>query len=707
MADVHGYSPLVGRTAELRDLHHGLCDRRAPVLVITGPSGIGKTALIDSFAASSTRHADHFTRVWFHSLYRTSWTSTLTDFRRELEWVPRNATVEEIQQRIIDSCQATPTLLILDNADEGNIARLALFVERWRESVSNSSLVITAQPYISAQLPAALPVITLHGIESDAAILDLCGELAEKFPEHAILEVGRLLGGNPQQLLFLSWIQPEKMEDLRDYAENLKNAENQIAVEELIETSDIPGLFFLALGIHRSAVVTDELLAFLWDQFGARGTDAYVRDRNKLQQKKVLLPIDQDVFRLHESVQVQLEKALAHRISAAGIPHFHHYFAEFYEKALRASVSTKNLTHFIYHSLAAHDYALALRTSVEGAAAQALATRGAAVLVRQELEKLDTAECLREASPLEEARLCLRLGGICNDLSDHEATLRYMERAARLLRQCETEQGSLQRQVWYYNAVAFCNLGQSDRCLQEYFKIVDSCTEPRDDLACLSLGYLAHDLKYRDMELALELGRLAVDWARSEQHKEVLPKNICSYAESLAITRQEGEAVRLFLEAAELCDEAQRQRELGRIETNLGFALSLQRDDRAAGYLSSGKAHSTAVGDRRRVTQAILYSGVETFLAGAHTDGARQFAQSADLLYMLQDGRYFVLALCWTLQAAGYTPREYPTRADKRATAILTETDNAHLLAYSEAHPAFRLYYEFWWRHLSAILVET
>ncbi|MBO0800733.1 MAG: hypothetical protein J2P31_18090, partial [Blastocatellia bacterium] len=369
----------------MRKLHHLLVEGHEPVLVVAGPSGIGKTVIADTFASNVRLASDAFQRVWFHSLYRVSWTSALADIRKELEWAPRNATVEEIETNIIDSCRLVPTLVVLDNADAGNVKELAKFVARWQAQSRVSSLLITAQTHIAAQLPSSLPMLTLGGIQSDAAILDLCGDLADKFPERTVLEVGRLVEGNPQRLLFLSWIQPDLEEELKEYAANLQRDENNFLIEEFIENTRIPALFFLALGIHRSFIVSDKLLAFLWDNLGSGATDAYVQVRENLIQKRMIVPIGEYVFRLHETVHLQLEKALVHRVGLAGIPHFHHFFAEFYEKALSEEITTTNLTHFIYHSLSAKDYMLALRTSVQGQAAQALATRGAAVLVRQEL----------------------------------------------------------------------------------------------------------------------------------------------------------------------------------------------------------------------------------------------------------------------------------------------------------------------------------
>ena len=438
------FTPVVGRTHELRELFQRSCVQRAPALVVSGPSGIGKTALVDHFVAGLAAGDAHFVRIWVHSLYRASWTSVLADLRRRLEWIPDNATVAEIESRLIESCNSTPTLIVLDNVEATNVHDVQRFVDAWSGAVRDSSVIVTAQNQVGAQF-ASLPTLKLKGLESDAAVLETLGDLTQEFSREALLDVGRLVGGNPQKLLFLSWIGPKTSDELRETALGLQRDDDQFEIEDFIENEGIPSLFFLALGIHRGRVVTDELLATLWDNFTSRGAAAYVRARGTLTQRQILIPIREDTFAVHESVHVRLEKALRHRVGNNQIPMFHRYFADYYAQRLETGATTRALTHFVHHSLAAGDYPLAYQ----------LVTRrpspsGSAVLARQELTKLDTPEAVRSVGPLAEARLCLRLGAVCNDLSDHAATLAYMVRADRSLAEVDdVAVGMLRRQIWY------------------------------------------------------------------------------------------------------------------------------------------------------------------------------------------------------------------------------------------------------------------
>ncbi len=676
-------------------MHAMICDDRRPIVVVTGASGVGKTSMASHFVALM-HGGPVFRRTWTQSLYRTSWVSAAADIRRRLGWAPQNATVREIEDLLIASCRTDPTLILLDNVDHGNVDDVRNFADRWMAADTRSSLIVTAQPLVAARFDVATPRLELTGIQSSAAVLELLSDLTESFTERELLDVGALVEFNPQKLLFLNWIAPSAMPELTERAQNLRHGDGRSAVEDVIEGAGIPALFFLALGIHRSFQVTDTLLSSLWDNFSSRGAAAYIRAREQLLQKKVLTPIGDNTFSLHESVHLQLEKLLLHRVGADRIRFFHLFFAEYYIHALRHEVSTLHLTHFVYHSVAAKDFPLAFQPVADRRVAKALGVNGSAVLAHHELERLDTPEALSAVTATDRAALFLTLAGLCNDLSDHQATLAYTARAEEALPSAPAA-AALRRQVWYYRAVGFSNLGQSDRCLQEYFRIVESCTSDDDELACLSLGYLAHDLKYRDLGLALEIGEQAMQWAGKNHAIRIGPKNMCSYAESLVIAGRHGEALELFGRAARLAEQHQLTREVGRIETNRGFVLALLGSPQAEDHLRTGQARSKAVGDRRRQTQALLYSGVNAARQGERDRGRHLIRQAAELLRALGDGRYFVSALCWCLQLDGIQPQLYPQQSG-------SPPDYESFFTHADNHTEFSIYYQFWWRHLSDVL---
>jgi hypothetical protein len=246
--------------------------------------------------------------------------------------------------------------------------------------------------------------------------------------------------------------------------------------------------------------------------------------------------------------------------------------------------------------------------------------------------------------------------------------------------------------------VAYSNTGHSDLCLQNYFRIVDSCQELEDPQACLSLGYLAHDLKYRDLSMAAELGELSIKWARSFDSGDVLPKNLCSYAESQALLGRISEAYNLFEEAALRCQQDRNQRELGRIQTNWGLVMSRRGDPAAVELLTSGSEASRRLGDRRRFFQGLLYQGVHATSHGDRMRGRALMLDAGEGFMGLDDGRYFAPALMWLLQLDRQDELELTEHYDQ------VRDDLAPLVAHINMRPRYDVYRSFWQRHLKEYL---
>ena len=534
---------LIGREEELAHLNQRVCVDGVKILVVTGPSGIGKTKLIEAY---STGHSviGTFAQTIFSTVYRTDWTTALSQLKRHLGRVPANATLTELEDAVINLASTKRILLVLDNVENVNVSDIEAFARRWSTAPHSSTLLLTAQDEVRAVLPPSWPDLRLRGLTDEDDILALLGNLRAALPIQELCQVGEALDGNPQLLLFLRWLEPATVAALRESAAKLLDRQTAEAVEDLVDQTSLSTLFFLALGVHKDLNVTDELLATLWDHFGSRGAEPFVRAISALTDHGFLAPTKPGSYRLHESVHVSLPKALRHRVGDDRIPSLHHYFAEYYRRTLHRAATSTALTHFAYHARLARDYRLIYDTLIGRGLAETMANRGTAVHMRAELESVVQSLSDDVLLPEEQAQLYLVLGRLCNDLSDHDRALNYMAGCEDLMSHIAIPdaRAMLQRESWYVSAVAFSNTGQSDACLQHYFRIVDSCSADSDELACLSLGYLAHDLKYRDINVASALGQKSVAWARSFDSHVTLAKNLCSYAETAALLHSHSEA---------------------------------------------------------------------------------------------------------------------------------------------------------------------
>lgn len=699
--------PLTGRVKELEELRQAFLGQ-TKALAIVGPSGIGKTALADAFVKQYDLEPGPRVRTLYLSLYRKSWTSALAELAAMIGTVPRNYTATEIQDAILEISAQERIFLVLDNVELAHAAAVGDFALQWIAQTHDGRLLLTAQPAVAADLPSELTRHHLEGIRDEAQILQLFGELASSFDNKTLLEVAEIVAYNPQAILFLGWLEPEDEASLRRSAHNLRNLEVPEALDDLIERSGLPALFFLALGVHSSSIVRESMLASLWDRLGARGAGSFVEARELLVERRFLLRVDPATFRLHESVHVQLEKALVQRVGKERIPSLHHYFSEYYRKSLRVTGSVDDLSLFVHHGLESRNVESVYRTLVDGQGLTEHAGAATAVHLQQLVELLLAEAIISSLTTRQQIGVYVRLGELCNDLSEHERTLDLIASARRIL---DTEIPSafvLDQTMNYLSAVANSQLGRSSDCMKFYFQVVQSRPDDTDERACVSLAYLAQDLKYHDLATAIAIGATAVDWARQLANPLLIAKNLCTQAESLILDGQAAEAMAQFSEAASLAEAAGDERQLGRVLVNWGFADAVVGDVAGAREkIVRGRSLSVATGDRRREAQAHVFEFVATVRAGEWSQSISDLSRAANMLLLQGDGRWFVPSLFWLLYALDLEWRTYPSSTANSAVPTTRREalmEIPKFLRYAAAHQEFRVYHTFWLTYLAELI---
>jgi tetratricopeptide (TPR) repeat protein len=702
--DYYGRHALAGRASELEQLCNRLLEDQDGVIALVGDSGIGKTALADAAADMASRR--YFQVTFRLSLYRTTWVAALSRMRKELTpQVPMNATYAEQEAALLLHFKNVKSLLILDNVDQFNTAEVSAFINLWRANYHGSKILLTAQPGVLSDELLGNAKMAVTGITDDDAVSQLFGPLAQRFERSILLRVADVVGRSPQFMLMLRWLAPRSQEALDNHARRLAEASEIPALDQVLDAAGIPSLFFLSLGIRRDLRVDEGLLSALWDRFGARGTEAYIACREKLITAGLLSRGDSPTeYRLHEIVQTRMYKALVHRVGADRIPSFHYYLSEYYRTLLSRTPSVDLLAEFVEHSFEANDFKSALEVGMKPGVLPRVAESGTALRLRETLARFHGHSRARAAiGPEGVVRVLVQMGRLSNDLSEHDNCLRLMEESRGLIESIEDvrTRAALSREGLYCSAVAFSNLGLSDQCVRSYLEIVLSSAQLEDARGCVSLGYLAHDLKYRDLATAIILGELAVDWARAFESGDTLAKNLCSLAESYALNRDFPRARSAFGEAKNIAQVYHNRRELGRISTNEGFAhLLCGETDLGEALLHCGRELSAGIGDRRRTSQAEVYLGVARAQAGDVKKAIRHFAEAASTLASLRDGRAFVPALLWLLQqhGIGVSSHEAVCRLPKADTPVPLE-----LLEYAVARPELAIYHTFWINHCADV----
>lgn len=670
---------IIGREEEIGTLERAL-ETGDRLLVIYGRSGVGKTRLIEEILNSHDLRSGA-RRKHFFSLYHESWAAFLAEASVRFK-IPSASNSQEIEQAIVRYTDSHDALILLDNLEQQHVPDLVRFADQWLTSVDRGALIITCQNHVRDRLPQDWPAIHLHGLRGPETLRTMLGRASNLLDDGEVSAIGQLVEGNPQALLFLDWLGSSDKHRLFEMAHSIADQDASEAIDDILGRSGTPSLFFLSLGVHRDAIVELDLLATLWDHFASRGAAAFFREIRRLETHGFLLAAGARKFRVHEAVHVGLAKLLRRKIGDERLPSLHHYFAEFYRVAVLESGQPEDFSSFVYHATAAGSFSLLFEVLIDHSVARTVASQGSTYFVVDVLAKI-LPQIETHIRPEQFARYLINLGQLRNDLSEHTHALGEARRAVAVLGDDvdSVDSLSVERSVMYLRGVAYSNTGQSEQCRENYAGIVALSRGDGDALACLCLGYFAHDLKYSDLDLAATVGEVAVDWARTSVDSSTLSRNLCSVAETYSFLRLHGAALDAFAEADEYAGAAGDHRLLGRIAINEGFARVLAGDwVLGRSRIRHGVEIAASLGDRRRAAQGRVYDGVAAFVTGEPAEALSSLRMGSLQLAEIGDGRYFVLG-CDLL-------RSLTTPDDLSQFEEIWE--------HSAAHPEFAVYRKFW-----------
>lgn len=640
-----------GRDREIIELSKLFSDQESTTTIcITGETGIGKTSLARKLFEITNKESlqDRFEEKLIIEAYLDNWEHVITELAREmLPQLPSKVTYSELETEMLKLITNKKFLILIDNIDQERVSSgtIVKFVKKWTKTDHKSLLLLTIRtnPFHNSPIKNCL-VYELQGITDSFTISYLLGpELVELLNRENMRErVVAELGNNPQKLLYLRWQAPKNKEDLEKYIQDLKIT-GKISVETVLQKIPYPLTHFLAISRLRDPEFDETLLAFLWDRLGGGSTEIYVRTLQYLLDEKLLIlerPTDRWKFRLSAGVHVGLNQPFSKYVSPERVVYIDHFISEYYRnefaKSKEKNLQLKFLEHYVYYALKSGNFYSAYVYIFESDILDVAHNFGLSLELEPILLQFDQywkdlpKKSLNSYSAEQGTRIKIELGRVYKDLSKHVSGLQYLREAEKIL-EIEVAYGikedikhELKRNIWHVSAISSSDLGDSKACLNYYFQIVEDAIN-KDNFTwfdALSMGYLAHELKFYDIEKAAEVGKKALDISDKIGHQDTKIKNLCSLGQTLFFMNNLEESKKVFKEAEKLCIKHKRGsqldlRELGRLYIHSAMIYIVTREwEFAEEYINKGLDLNKKFGDRRRAASAHAYLSIMLFNKG-------------------------------------------------------------------------------------------
>jgi tetratricopeptide (TPR) repeat protein/D-arabinose 5-phosphate isomerase GutQ len=695
------WSTFRGRAKELTELKKWFeeffnQDNKKPnVMCLSGKPGVGKRSLAHRISEEDYIK-NNFKRIIKLSAYNSDrdkpadnsdWDKLVLQIARRIldNKLPPNARVSELEEEIIKSAKDKKILLIIDNVDQWEDKFLA-FLKRWHDA--RSSMVLLTVQGEALRIEKEIEncsIKKLKGIDEQGLIEDLIGKVVmnriDNFGLHEMIE---LIDGNPAKLLYLRWRSPETKKEIEKCMKDLTDGsqeQSQTFIDPILKTINLPIDHFLSLGLLRSPVFDEGLLAYLWDRLDRGGTGLYTTTLRALITSRLLEYEDRDNLQLRLSTSIHAQLCnLAHsrekeREQRNLVDYFiAQYFRTRFADSRRARFDLVALENYTYHYSRFGKVENACDYIFDAKIIDDAFDKGLSLEIEPILKHLETGlkaklepvgeEQLTEARvahlKIMLARVKMNLGHVYKDLSRHEEALSHLNSALKLLKDFEgsnvpyPEIRPLLSEIEHYRGIAYSQMGYTIECIESYFMSIQHANAIKSFGArdALSLGYIAYELKFHDMEEAQRVGEWSVEFSEKIGDKNLLTKNLCNLGQILSFGGKFRESENMFSKAKELCvSDGVDTRTHCRILVNSAVTfIGLGDLKKASEAIEEAIRLFGEAGDRRRKSMAKAYSGI-IHLHQGKKDLSRKLIKEA-LIEHLNAGAereiiYEVLSLAW------------------------------------------------------------
>jgi tetratricopeptide (TPR) repeat protein len=693
-----------GRSKELFDTRRILFEdsQQSPcnVLTITGEPGIGKTSMAHELYKYSNEPKFEY-RVAITAHMKT-WAEIVPELAHEIEMdIPSKANESEIEKAILQWVVDRPAFVVLDNIVELT-PQFIDFMHRWGTAQNSRLLITTNELFSKETAPSHCEVYALGGITEDYVIRDLLGDqMVDTINKCNMWDVLKKLKGNPQKMIYLRWRAPASCAEIEDCIRDLtRQAAWTEPLELVLQHTKLPVDHFLALARVRVPEIDEALLAHLWDEMALGTTEHYSRSLQKLLDEKLLEAIDLRKLRLSAGVHVQLQKPLLKAFGKHQIGFIDYFIGEYHRQQFSVrredDYRLKYLDSYVYHMIESGNIDSAYAYVFEGDELDIARSRGLSVELERILGYFDLQfqRLLKQAETEHKERkngdhvwarravmasiAKIELGRVYKDLSRHDQCLEAMDSALTLLDSTSTTYENralvdrLRIKIDHFRGIAYSQIGRTLECIQAYFESIKRAAQSNSfgAIETLSLGYLAYELKFYNIDESVSLAKRAVEISRKIGVRNSIVKNLCSLGQIQSFAGNIEESKQSFGEAEQLCHtEPPDLRELGRILVNSAVTyVSNRLWQEAEDRLSEADKLFGESGDRRRKFMGRAYQGIILYHKGQKKKGmdlVHQAFQHHQSIGAEREMLYEALSFAW-MSADGIAPEisEIPSRGD-------------------------------------------
>lgn len=311
------------------------------------------------------------------------------------------------------------------------------------------------------------------------------------------------------------------------------------------------------------------------------------------------------------------------------------------------------------------------------------------------------------------------LGRTHKDLNKHGAALRYLKDAVGDLdslpeeRLTAVQSHRLRADIAHYRGIVYSVTGCTKECLESYFGGIryaaeHQCFNARD---ALSMGYLAYELKFHDIQDAKRWAAEAVERARALKDEVVLAKNLCTLGQIQSFIGETADSAHTFEDARDILGDRD-IRERCRILVDWSVNYISRKDfGHALANLDEVKHHFSETGDRRRIWMALAYRGIVQFHQGDKEKGLAEVLGALEKHATLGTQRemiYEAMTYVWMLSNGGVPMPDGILQQEFKAISQRDDVPRiVKKILNPDMNPSLHVFVKFWrTRYLPTLLTS-